>query len=76
MTTVSKSKAKAKILEYFRTVERTGRELIITDHGRPVLKLVPYVQDPGQALQRLRGTVLSYQDPTEPVGADEWEALS
>ena len=72
---VSKSKFKAKALEYLRTVERTGRELVVTDRGRPVVKLVPYRAEPADALRSLRGTVLVYDRPTDPVGEDEWEAL-
>lgn len=44
--TVSKSKFKARALELFREVERTGQPLVITDRGVPVLKLVPYREDP------------------------------
>ncbi|UCC73736.1 MAG: type II toxin-antitoxin system Phd/YefM family antitoxin [Gemmatimonadota bacterium] len=73
--TVSKSQLKARALQYFREVERTGEELIITHHGRPVLKLVPYRDDPGEALRALRDTVVEYRAPTEPVGAEDWEAL-
>ena len=72
---VSKSKLKARALEYFREVERTGKALIITDHGRPVLKLVPYKPDPEEALRALKGTVIEYVDPTEPVASQDWEAL-
>lgn len=72
---ISKSTFKAKALEYFREVESTGKALIITDHGKPVLKLVPYAHDPAEALRSLRGTVLRYDDPLEPVGLDDWEAL-
>jgi prevent-host-death family protein len=72
---VSKSQFKAKALEYFRQVQRTGEELVITDRGRPVLKLVPFEVQPGQALQALRETVVRYDTPTEPVGVDEWNAL-
>ena len=46
---VSKSEFKARALEYFRRVERTGEPLIITDRGRPVLKIVPYLEDPEAA---------------------------
>ena len=53
-STISKSRFKARALEYFRQVERTGRELIITDRGKPVLKLVPFTEDPQQALRVLR----------------------
>ena len=73
--TVSKSKFKAQALELFREVEHSGEPLVITDHGRPVLKLTPYCPDPEAALERLRHTVLEYRDPLEPVGDDDWEAV-
>jgi antitoxin (DNA-binding transcriptional repressor) of toxin-antitoxin stability system len=73
---VSKSLFKPRSLEYFRHIEQTGEELIITDHGRPVLKVVPYVADPEEHFKGLRGTVLKYDDPTEPVDVDSWEALT
>lgn len=72
---VSKARFKAKALEYFREVESTGKELIITDHGKPVLKIVPFAFDPATALESLRGTVVRYVDPLEPVGLEDWEAL-
>lgn len=72
---VSKSAFKAKALEYFREVESTGAELVITDHGKPVLKIVPFAHDPEEALRSLRGTVLRFDDPLEPVGVEDWEAL-
>jgi prevent-host-death family protein len=74
--TVSKSQFKPHSLEYFRQIEQTGEELVITDHGRPVLKVVPYVADPEECFRGLRNTVLEYVDPLEPVGAEEWEALT
>jgi prevent-host-death family protein len=72
---VSKSSFKAKALEYFREVESTGKELVITDHGKPVLKVVPYSHDPAEALRALRGSVIRYTDPLEPVGLEDWESL-
>ena len=72
---VSKSKFKPQALEYFREVERTGKELIISDRGKPVLKVVPFTDDPKAALKSLRKTVIAYDDPTEAVGLDDWEAL-
>jgi len=47
----------------------------VTHNGRPVLKVVPYSRDPAEALKALRGSVLRYDDPTEPVGVDDWESL-
>ncbi len=71
--TVSKSRLKAKALEYFREVERTGIELVVTDRGRPVLKIVPYRADSDSPVSDLRDTVVRYDDPTEPVATEDWE---
>jgi prevent-host-death family protein len=72
---ISKSQFKPRALQYFREVEKTGRELIISDRGKPVLKIVPYTENPEDALKSLRNTVVKYEDPTEPVGLEDWEAL-
>lgn len=40
MSSVSKSMLKARMLEYFRRVQQTGEELVVTDNGKPVLKVV------------------------------------
>jgi prevent-host-death family protein len=73
--TISKSKLKPRILEILRDVERTRKELIITDHGRPVLKILPYSPKPSEVLKALRGSVVKYTDPTGPIEAS-WNALS
>ena len=73
--TVSKSRFKAHALQLFREVERTGGEIIITDRGRPVLKIVPYAAEPARLLSELRETVVRYDEPEEPVAPDAWEAL-
>ena len=44
MVIVSKSVLKARMLEFFRQVEQTGEELIVTSDGQPVLKVIPYVE--------------------------------
>ena len=72
---ISKSKFKPRALEYFREVEKTGKELIISDRGKPVLKIVPYSENPLESLQMLRNSVIEYVDPTEPVGIEDWESL-
>lgn len=73
--TVSKSRFKARALELFRRVERTGEEIVVTDRGRPVIKVVPYAEEPSRLLSELRDSVVRYDDPEEPVGAGDWEAL-
>ena len=75
METVSKSRFKAKALDYFRQVEKTGKELVVTDRGKPVLKIVPYRGEAREVLRALRGSVLEYDDPTAPVAVEDWESL-
>jgi len=72
--TVTKSRFKPHALEYFRKIQETGEEIIITDHGKPVLKVVPYAERPTDALKSLRGSVLKYDDPMKPTG-EKWEGL-
>jgi prevent-host-death family protein len=72
---ISKSKFKPNALKYFREVEQKGKVLIITDRGKPVVKIVPYPEDPSEALKALRNTVIKYESPTAPVGLNDWEAL-
>ena len=69
---VSKSEFKARAL---RRVEKTGEPLIITGRGRPVMKIVPYLEDPEAALRALRGSVFTYDRLFESVGLEDWEAL-
>lgn len=72
---ISKSKFKPHALKYFRQIERTGKELIITDHGKPVLKIIPYAEAPENAFKMLRSSVLKYEKPLEPVGLEDWDLL-
>jgi len=72
--TVSKSRFKAHALELCRQVEQTGKPLVITDRGTPVLKLVPYREDPAAVLRVLRDTVVKYHAPTKPVAEEDWES--
>ena len=74
-THVAKSKFKPHALQYFREVERTGKALIITDRGKPVLKISPYSEKPSDALRILRNSVINYDNPTDPVGLNDWESL-
>ena len=75
-TIVSKSQFKPKALEYLRLVEDLKRPLTITHGGKPVVRIIPYVDDQPKRALSLKGTVLLYDNPTDPVGEDDWEALS
>ena len=68
---ISKSEFKLRASHYFREVEKTGKHLIISDHGKPVVKIVPYSEDPEEDLKSLRNTVIKYIEPTEPVSFED-----
>jgi prevent-host-death family protein len=38
---LTKSAVKAKLLEYFRYVETTGEEIVVTDNGKPSVRICP-----------------------------------
>ncbi|WP_027781084.1 MULTISPECIES: type II toxin-antitoxin system Phd/YefM family antitoxin [Burkholderia] len=71
---VSKSEFKARALEYFRLVEASGESLIVTDHGKPTLEIRPYRSRQAQPLDILRGSVMRYDNPLDPIAEDDWEA--
>lgn len=69
---VPKSEFKPKAFAYLRRVENGG-QVCITDHGRPVVDILPHNSGDDQELEELRGLVLKYDNPMEPVGVI-WEA--
>lgn len=73
MDPVSKSALKAKMLEYFRKVEDTGEELVVTDNNVPVLRIVPIRRrvPASVAFADVRGRVKYPGDPLAST-SDEW----
>lgn len=73
MKSVSKGALKAKMLEYFREVEQTGEELVVTDNNTPVLKVVPLRprRSAAAVFADLRGRVVYREDVLAPT-TDEW----
>jgi len=73
MITVAKGALKAKMLEYFRQVELSGEELIVTDHRKPVLKVVPLTikKKPEEVFKNLQGKIHYYEDINTPT-IEEW----
>ena len=71
---ISKSEFKTKALEYFRQIESSGESIIITDHGKPALEVRPYRGHSRPPLDVLRGSVVRFDNPMEPVAVDDWDA--
>jgi len=71
---ISKSKLKAKMLEIFRQLEASGNELIVTDHDKPVLKIVPIKQKTtiSELFGDLQGRITYLEDINQPT-ITEWE---
>lgn len=76
MQHLSKSQFKPKALEIMRSVERGGESIIITDHGKPVLELKAYVSNDIDPIERLKGSVVEFVDPFDPIAEDEWESAN
>jgi antitoxin (DNA-binding transcriptional repressor) of toxin-antitoxin stability system len=72
---ISKSEFKARALEFLRQVEVSGKSVVITDRGRPTVEIRRYRADQREPLEILKGSVLAFKDPLEPVATDDWEAL-
>ena len=64
---------KARCLELMDRVRATGVEYVVTKHGQPVAKLVPYTARERKSLfGSMTGTVLKYERPFDPVDG-EWD---
>jgi antitoxin (DNA-binding transcriptional repressor) of toxin-antitoxin stability system len=75
-STISKSKLKVKMLEIFRELESKGGELIVTDHGKPVLKITP-INDKASVPElfgAIQGRVIYHEDINTPT-ISEWEEV-
>ena len=70
---VSKSKLKAKMLSVFRQIERTGEEVIVTDHGRPTLRItrLPQRESVDSVFGKHRRAVIYGEDIMKPT-TEEW----
>ena len=70
---VSKSQFKPRAFEYFRLVQEQRETIVVTERGTPVLKIVPFEEEDDPDLAALRGTVVKYEEPLEPVD-EPWDA--
>ena len=56
-------------------LERTGKPIIITKRGRPVVQLCLPSKDRPSVIGAMKGGISRYDRPTAPaVDPDEWEA--
>lgn len=72
--TISKSQFKPQALNYLRMVENDKTSIIITHFGKPVAKIVPHSKPEFDETLLLRDSVISYKDPLDPIGTEDWDA--
>ncbi len=62
------------MLQIFREIEKTGEELIVTDHNRPVLKIAPVKkkQTVNDIFANFQNNVTYLEDINTPT-ENEWE---
>ncbi len=59
---------KARCLELMDHVRETGAEYIVTKHGTPVARLVPYTAPERRPFfGSMKGTILKYEQPFDPI---------
>ena len=68
---VSAAEFKAKCLELMDRVRETGVEYVVTKHGKPVARLVPYTAaERATIFGVMKGTVLGYDRPFDPIDGE------
>lgn len=67
------SEFKAKCLQLMDEVAHEGSEIVITKHGKPISRLVPYRESPKSLFGAGRGRMKIVGDIISPVDV-EWDA--
>ena len=68
---ITASEFKSKCLHLMDEIARDGTELVITKHGKPVSKLVPYVKRPESLFGAAKGKLTIIGDIVSPLDI-EW----
>lgn len=68
-----KIQAKSKMLAVFWEVEKTGEVVIVTDHGKPALKITPLPKSESleSVFGKHRNAVVYHEDIMRPT-SEEW----
>lgn len=71
--TIPASVFKATCLELMDDLAATGREIVVTKHGRPVVRVGPANVEPASPTGFMRGTIVRHGDLVSPDN-DSWAA--
>ena len=73
MKTIASSEFKASCLALLNLVKENHETLIITKHGKPVARVVPFVEESQE--NPLKDSIMFEKDVISPID-DEWDALN
>lgn len=75
MVTLAAGKFKAQCLALIADVAQTHEPIVITKHGKPMVKIVPIDETKDISQKSLKGTATFIGDIVSPIN-EEWEVLS
>ena len=77
MFTVAKRKLKTGMSAYFRRIEQTGEEMVVTDRRRPVLRVIPIREKRpvDEVFAGIRGKVDASAEVLCAPTMDEWSEV-
>jgi len=65
---ISAGEFKSKCLKIMDNVNSCHEEVVITKHGKPVAKLIPYSKEPSKPLfGYMKNTVITHDDIIKPI---------
>ena len=71
--TIKASEFKAKCLQLMDEVAESGQEIVVTKHGKPVSRIIPYREKRGLVFGEYRHLMKTYADIVEPMPAEWFE---
>ncbi len=70
VTYVGAAQFKATCLELLERVRESGQGIVVTKHGKPVAKVMPFEEEKPRRkkfIGSMKGTVLRYDRPFDPI---------
>ncbi len=71
---VSKTEFNANVFEYFDYIEASGQSMVVTNRGKPIVEIRAYRGDNRSPLDILRGSLIRYDNPTDTIDVEDWQA--
>lgn len=81
---ITRAEFEKRMPELIDQLSRTGETILVIDGGKTLFEMKaperpPLTDDERRrgedSLKRLRGTLLKYERPFDPVGEEDWEVL-